>query len=482
MTNSKKTYGWISLVALTGLAFVSVLVLSPRPNRTAVAALPERPPTFQELMLLADNGLAQNSLIQSYIYNQPNGMGAQRVFAEAAKGDDEAELMSCYLLIAGIGIEEDEDRGYEICETSAKKGFSAAKANLIYRDLRANPDNMDWKGAHKKFQALIKTDPARAHRGLQSLYGLDHPKASPQLMRYHLQQAIKHGNTNAMHGLAEFDFRGRPRYRNVPRGKRNLEKAYSLNDFDAGYTLAIEYKTGRYFEKDLERYAEMIQRMSAFLHPASLGELGYMYKAGLGVEKDDGKASDLFARAAELGNPYAQKMAGFSLLSDPTSLQDRQSGIKYLEIHARSGDVHAMVGLARHYETEGVANPNNEKAHWRARAAMHGDQHSQDILGYGYMDTGYIKEVAPYIAALEIPAKAGDPYASFLLARHYRAASGVDRDIRKAQLILKKVAHAEHPRVIEEMDVIEGYITYFGSIDASPAIIKHGASSGQALP
>lgn len=103
---------------------------------------------------------------------------------------------------------------------------------------------------------------------------------------------------------------------------------------------------------------------------------------------------------------------------------------------------------------------------------MYGDSGAQEILGFSMMETGYMEAIQPYIQALEQAHQAGHADASYLLARHYRAASGVRRDLRKAKLILNKVRHLDDPRVKDEIEIIESYVSYFGGIDKVPAIIK----------
>jgi len=136
--------------------------------------------------------------------------------------------------------------------------------------------------------------------------------------------------------------------------------------------------------------------------------------------------------------------------------------------------MNAMMALANHYAKPDIDDPNNKSITWFAHAAMGGNQTAQETLGFSMMETGYIKEMQPYIAFLEAAQKHGHPDASYLLARHYRAASGVKRNLKKAKAILNKVAHLDDPRITEEIQIVEDHIIYFsGKI---PAVL-HASSS-----
>ena len=251
----------------------------------------ERPPTFDELMALADKNLAKTDLIKSYIYSQKDGVGFQNVMAQAETGDTKAELMACYLLITGTGVEENDSLGYDLCEKAAEKGSAPAKANLIYRDFNDDPEHMNWQETYDAFEDMLKSDPSIAHRGMQFLYRQNHPKASGFMMYYHLNQAIKYKNTNAMLALSEIDLHTRSkRNQNPKRAEKNLKRAYRLNDFDAGFKLALEYREGRILEQNTAEYVSMIKHMAAFLHPQSMGELASIYQTGNGAEQDEGQS------------------------------------------------------------------------------------------------------------------------------------------------------------------------------------------------
>lgn len=467
----------IGIFGVSAAVLAAVFILSPKPQFAASQAmgsmpvLPERPPTFDEIFALAEKNQAEFSLVESYFNSQTSTEGAEKFIALADQGNMTAAAMACYILETGLGGITDKDKSAAYCQTAAKAGKTVSAANLLYRNFKANPTTENWDVTYDAFTVMMKSDPARGHLGLQFLYRQNHPKASGKLVRHHLKKAIEYGDPFAMQALAQLDLNGRLEYRNLPRAERNYKKAYDLYNFDAGVDLAIRYRDGIVFEQDLETYQTMIKRMAAFLHPKSMSALAEMYELGEGVEIDTEKARALHIQAADLGSKSSQRMLAYDLLRAPDA-KDRAKGVRYLEADANKGDVNSMMGLSNYYARKDIADPKNLRVRWLVAAAINGDETAPETLGFGYMETGYIKEMLPYIQALEYAASVGNPEASFLLARHYRAASGVKRDLRKAKRILERVESQKHPRCLEEQEIIKGYIEHFGSIDAVPDIIQ----------
>lgn len=436
-------------------------------------ALPERPPTFDEIMTLFNKGMASNSLIDSYIYGQDDRVAFKSVMARARTGDLKADMLACHMLVRGVGIVRNDALGYAFCERAAEKGSPNGKAYLIYRDYDKNPDLKSWIDTRDAFTALLNTAPSIGHGGLQLLYRPESPYTSMPMMFYHLERAVAHDNTFAMHDLSKFDLLIYPEeYRDPARAEKNLKKAYALNNFDAGHRLALEYRDGDLIEKDVARYETMIKRMAAFLHPDSMGTLAYMHATGNGAALDEAKSNALHIKAAAWGSKFSQETIAYHFLFGPEEDRDFTTGVRYLTRPAEDGKISAMIGLSRHYGRPEIDDPDNQHVAWLAKAAIQGSERAQDELGFGMMETGYIEQMQPYIRFLEDGHAAGDPNASFLLARHYRAASGVTRDLWKAINILQAAAHFEHPKIIEELDVVKGYIIHFGGIGAVPDIIE----------
>ena len=456
-------------IAMIGSAFAVIFLSSQKGN--APLNLPERAPSFEELMALADKNKASESLIQGYFNSVPTGTGTAKVIDLAEQGNLSAMTLACAVLNTGLGGVQDLTKSSQYCQSAADAGSTAAKANLIFGGFNSNPNNGNWQETHDAFTALMKIAPARAHQGLQFLYKQNHPKASYKSMEHHALEGIKLDNTLSMYGLAMTDLFGPPQVQNFKRAEQNLKRAYELYDFDSGLALAREYRNGTRLKQNEDAYTSMVKRMAKFEHRDSIAELAYMYDTGRGVAQNQATSTELHLKAAALGSTFSQEMVGYRLIKSK-QIQERKKGIAYLEATAAQGKIDAMRALSEFYARKDIADPENNKTKWRAMAALHGDEPSQEILGFGYRETGYIEQMAPYIDVLNRAHESGNVNASFLLARHYRAASGVKRDIRKAQKILNSVKNSGHPRVKEEFDIIQSHIEFFGGIDAIPAIIK----------
>lgn len=465
MLSIKRILIAMAAFACVGAGIIVVVLRTP-------PALPERPPTFDEIMALFEKGLASDSLIDSYIYGQDDGVAFRTVIASARTGDLKADMLACHMLVRGVGIVRNDALGYAFCERAAEKGSPNGKAYLIFRKLHDNPGPESWKEAHRAYSDLVDTAPDLGHVGLQFLYSPDSENPSMTRMYYHLGKAIAHDNSIAMDRLANFDlYINDERYRNPRRAEKNLLKAYALNNFEAGYRLAHEYKRGHLIKQDVARYETMIKHMAAFRHPDAMGALGFMHLTGEGAELDEAKANALFETSAALGSAYSQKMIAYHFLFGPEDERDHATGLRYLTALAEDGDVSAMLDLSKHYDRAEIDDPDNHHVAWLAKAAIHGSERAQDELGFGMMETGYSEQMQPYIHFLQDRHILGDPNASFLLARHYRAASGVPRNLPRAIKILEAAAQSGHERIAEEMDVVQGYISHFGGIDAVPEII-----------
>ena len=94
---------------------------------------------------------------------------------------------------------------------------------------------------------------------------------------------------------------------------------------------------------DAYRQADFPTALKELMPAAEKGDpvaqylLGKMYSAGLGVERDQKKATDLFKSSAEAGLPYAQADLGNALVLGDGIEQDFIEGIKWLLIASDTG-------------------------------------------------------------------------------------------------------------------------------------------------
>src|SRR5690606_8984066 len=117
--------------------------------------------------------------------------------------------------------------------------------------------------------------------------------------------------------------------------------------------------------------------------------LGYLYKYGLHVTKDDTQASSYWQLAAEQGLPHAQcSLAGW-LLDGGKTPEDKKQALMWGKKAAEKGSLegHWLVGIL--YRQKGKL----EKAfdHWK-QAARQGSIKALTELGIMYQDGLYVKQ------------------------------------------------------------------------------------------
>ncbi len=115
--------------------------------------------------------------------------------------------------------------------------------------------------------------------------------------------------------------------------------------------------------------------------------LGYMYRDGKGVAKDEKEAFKWFRIVAEQGFPDAQFMLGKMYREGRGVLQDYKEASKWFRLAAEQGDAMAQLNLGTMYQqAEGVSQDDKEAVKWYRLAAEQGDALGQMLLGLAYRD------------------------------------------------------------------------------------------------
>lgn len=105
--------------------------------------------------------------------------------------------------------------------------------------------------------------------------------------------------------------------------------------------------------------------------------LAMMYGSGEGTTKDKNKAHELFLRAANLGDSFAQYIAGCDYANGDGVEQNFEEAYKWYWKAAEQGEDHAQVEIADGYEMQGEI----EKAkQWYSKAAEQGNEKAQEKL------------------------------------------------------------------------------------------------------
>ena len=131
------------------------------------------------------------------------------------------------------------------------------------------------------------------------------------------------------------------------------------------------------------------QAFEGFLHLAQKGgddkllyRLGSMLLNGVGTEPDPMRAKGYFAKAARLGNPYAQyQLAKLLLIEAGTDPAQIKEAVGMLTESAERGDAFAQYALGRLYlRGEGVPRDRAEAVRWFAASAEQGNEYAQHAL------------------------------------------------------------------------------------------------------
>jgi uncharacterized protein len=128
-----------------------------------------------------------------------------------------------------------------------------------------------------------------------------HPDQEAQLA-----ELARSGDTRAMLGLAYMRlYPDSPSY-DPASAAALLQQAAAAGAPDAQFELARLYEKGLGVASDLPRALHLYQASAAQDYPDAINELGYFYFTGaLGLQLDQAKALEMFAKAADLGQPEA---------------------------------------------------------------------------------------------------------------------------------------------------------------------------------
>jgi hypothetical protein len=143
---------------------------------------------------------------------------------------------------------------------------------------------------------------------------------------------------------------------------------------------------------------------------AAQAMLGYMYRDGKGVAKDEKEAVKWFHILAEQGYPTAQFMLGKMYREGRGVLQDYKEASKWFRLAAEQGDAMAQLNLGTMYQqAEGVPQDDKEAVKWYRLAAEQGSAIGQALLGLAYRDgVGILQDYKRAHMWLNLSAAAGD--------------------------------------------------------------------------
>jgi TPR repeat protein len=191
-------------------------------------------------------------------------------------------------------------------------------------------------------------------------------------------------------------------------------------------------------------YAKAAKHYENFPDSAeALFALGNLYASGLGVEKNPGKARELWEKAAAGGNPAAKfALEGISL--DALKNSPTPNVLKAVQRAAEHGNPQAQYELGIAFQDGlGVPKDSAQAAKWLQLAANNSLADATYALGLLYAQGNGVKRSRTHAISLyEQAANLGHSEAALELARAYEQGNGVDRDLTKARGYLLIAAQA----------------------------------------
>ncbi len=193
----------------------------------------------------------------------------------------------------------------------------------------------------------VPSDPAEAGDWWDRAAAAGQPQAMQHLGRLY---AHGHGGRPKDPGLAaHWYFRAWQAGNNevetdIIRVRQDLEDVAESGDAGAQNALGLILCFGH---DDPDAAATWFEKAAAADHPEAIRMLGYLFDSGKGMPKDDGKAVELYRRAAELGDAFAQLSLGLMIDHARGGLtRDLDQAIDWLRRAADQGLHQANLRLA----------------------------------------------------------------------------------------------------------------------------------------
>ena len=175
-------------------------------------------------------------------------------------------------------------------------------------------------------------------------------------------------------------------------------------------------------------------------------KLGYSYRKGDGVEKNDEKAVYWYKLAAEQGMVNAQYNLGVCYFHGQGVEVDKSTALLWWTKAGYQNDTDAQFYVGLCYEkSEGVEQDYVEALRWYLKAAQKGDVDAQNKVGAYYeYGIGTEKNTAIAFSWYKKAAKQKDAWGQYNVGRCYENGYGTEKNYIKAFKWFKKAVLQEH--------------------------------------
>lgn len=330
--------------------------------------------------------------------------------------------------------------------------------------------------ALNKLKAEAEADNADAQYKLAGMYmSGDGVEQNDEVAMQWTAKAAVNGNVDARFEIATVSLVGESEFGIKPElAKQWFEEAAavyykdaSAGDLKAQERLAWMYETGNGVPQSDER-AEIWQveatKQKVAQHlpvePIALYNLGVAYYQGDVIEKDEGKAAEIFKATAAAGLDQAQYSLGIFYTSGTAVEEDQEKAFELFVKAAEQGHDKAQFEVAqRYYYGYGTNVSDHAKAfELFKKSAEQGNTKSQLMLGMMY-GKGEAPEGKDYGKAAFWLEKAKDdnefPIGKAFLGMMYLQGQGVEQDQVKGLRLLKEAAALGDPTAIQALKTLK---------------------------
>lgn len=346
-------------------------------------------------------------------------------FSRAVSADHKyAEYSLAGLYYRGQGVAQSYETAYDLYRRSAEQTnpYASYELGKMCRDGIGTEKDTRKAGAHFEdaftgFYQLEQDshDDKLQYRLGQMLHtgtGTDRDDAAA--MAY-FEKSAKLGNVNAQYALGKLRLEtgaGDP-----AQAVAWIAKAADSGNAAAQYSLGKLFRDGEHVEKNTGKAVDLFTASAEQKNEYAAYALGRLYIAGEDIPKDTEAAVRWLSFSADLNNPYAQYTLGKLYLTGEQLPKDICKAVELLLKSAEQKNQFAQYQLGKIYLTDEEVPKDVEAAiRWLSASAEQRNQFAQYALGKLYLcghDVPRDKEKA--IPLLEASAAQGNIYAQFLL-------------------------------------------------------------------
>lgn len=429
-----------------------------------------------EAQAQAGDVLSGYLLAQYYLLKGSESKAFQLTLKAAQSGFCAAEFLVSQMYSEGKGVAASEAKAIAYLEKAAFKNYAEAQYALGFRYSQGNGVPQDDDMALKLYQMAVEGGISGAAYNLALWYERAHDTVNAFKT---LERAALLGNVSAMLKMAlDYD---EADDRDAENACLWYEAAADRDSNEACFLLGEHYESGEGVERNMKQAVEYFERAAKNGYAAAQSKLGYIYKTdkeflnperslywnnkaasggdmqalcnlglsyefGVGVEKDEEKAFNLYKQSAALGYDRGMYNLAYCYMRGSGTAEDHAAAAKYFERAAGKGHVNAMYNMGVMYlNGDGVAKDAKKATEWFYRAAQNNNIESLFYLGYCYMNgLGVNKNPVMAVRYFVKASAGGDTEAMFNLGYCYFNGTGVEVDKEKAKSLWRQAASGGH--------------------------------------